>query len=1243
MRRAFATRDASLASERSGAPSNFSTRFALGLLVVTLTVLAIVPSAGAFTTRLKTAAFGPDGTALSTFFSAGELAFDQAGNRLYVLDRSEFGSPTNTLHAFNAPALTLPGPFPLTVSNGGFPSDVFPIAVDNTLGGSASNVYYVSGSQSPAEIYGFKPDGTELNAGSGFPNFPFDISPPRFLCGAAVDSAGNVWFGDLSAEAIRKYDSSGNALSAIDTFAQASNLCRVAFDSNDDMFVGSGALSENGGGVWRYTAASGYTTATRITSVPIQAIAVDTTADRLYVVQQDGGATKEVAAYDTGGAFLYNFATGIANESLTSVAVDQGTDQVYVSDQGAGNAPHGANDKVYVFGPAQDFPNATGAPTAAKNITDASAELGATITDNGVLPTNWRLELSADAGATWKTVASGQTAGGQTNAAVSGTASGLQPNFDYKFRLITNKGAGAESEVVSFPLSFKTAAPPPVLSDVGVVGTGDTSVRVAGTIDPRNTATGYVFQYGSTPALGSSTAPVSIGGGLEPITVSQVLAGLSPNTTYYFRLVATNLSGTTVSSSHTVATRATPLPLPDDRGYEMVSPPDKNLGSVDRPLIYQVAKAGVSRDGQSVAFCTGPIFSDTPPQLGHFCTPYISQRGADGWRTRGLIPPFCVRSDVEGSTLTYLSPNFDHAVLRKTETPGCAVPPLDPAATLPAENLYRQDLLANPFTYDLLTPLGSGIPGDGSDDFGHFAYVSASNQTDPLDSDKFARLYDWHNGSLSLVSRDPSNQPFTTPSNLASVRTDVDDFYPGNAVSASGDRIYFQNEEANVFGAGGCQTPACDLYMRENNTTTHHVSASECTVACGVDNSADAFLWASVSGDKALFISCAKLTDASSPATSCPGPVYSGNATAGKLYRWDETAPPGHRLVDLSVDHEPADGNQPDVRSIVGASEDGDTVFFLADRQIVPGQFSNFDSLATKLYRWSWNGGSPSVEYLASLSTSTAADSDERNWNQKRSRVTPDGKYLVINSGASLDPVVDRDADRDIYRWDEQDGWLCISCQQPGVPSAGNATQSDFSAPAESSLVFEQTIGSFDLPPVISDDGQRVFFDTPDALVPEDVNGEASCSLAEYPAYVRTCADVYEWHDGAVDLISSGIGNQPSYLIGFTRTGSDVTFFTRQRLVGWDVDNGTDLYDARIGGGFPEPPPAPVTCEGEGCRGPVPVAPPSTGAGTAAFQGPGNPTPKHQKPRKTRKKSKHAKKHAKRHQRAANHNRRAGR
>jgi NHL repeat-containing protein len=901
-------------------------------------------------------------------------------------------------------------------------------------------------------------------------------------------------------------------------------------------------------------------------------------------------------------------------------------------------------------------------------------------------------------------------------------ATGLDPNTRYYVRLAVARPFVENSTTLSPSVrSFNTLAGPPMLSDVGAIQVTDASARLVGTIDPRNSATGYHFEYGTTPDLGSSTPSVAIGGGTAPVTVSQVVGGLDKDTDHWFRLVATNLSGTAQSSSNSFHTRAVPPPpmspgncaneairqaqsstyLPDCRAYEMVSPPDKNQGGVDQGGVLGQKLFSVSRDGDATAFCTTALFGDPPSEQGYKCAPYVSRRGPSGWATSDPFPRYCVR-DIDGIGFgwqkTILSPDFDHAIVQQPETTACEFPALHPTATLGAHNFYVEDLTEDPVAYHLTSPRDAeAFPGflsataaAGDDDFDHIVYASFANQTDPPDSpatnDKFSRIYEWARpgpdctpsassydatigGCLSLISKSPAGAPFTDDSGL------VGDYGIGqsgnvvvSSVSADGSRVYFANSTAadDVPTLSECLPGACELYMRENGlqpqspisggqctdaalACTHHVSAPECQISCGAAESGDHFVWASPAGDIALFISCAKLTDASAASGGgCQASTSAPRAPLSyKLYRWDRNAPPGNRLIDLSIDGEPAagdsapqpqnpdgvpiSGDQPHVVGVIGVSADetaapgsdaapGNTAYFVTGGQIVSGEATGH---GLKLYRWRNNGGDARVDYLgpyvpAHSQGVTGGGKGSQgalgepsllfdiNASSLQATTTPDGSYLTIKTIVAYDRAADRDIDADIYRWSQVDGWTCVSCQLPGVPSAGDVNS-----------ILTQLPG-FDEPnsrtPKIltSDDGKQVFFSTPDALVPADVNGEVSCPIAFDSELfgsgtIRACDDVYEWNDGTLSLISTGAGSKPSVFLGASRDGESAFFYTQQRLVGWDVDLGADIYVARVGGGFQEPAAQPPICEGESCRGGGSTAPDVSGAGSAAFQGPGDP------------------------------------
>ena len=80
-----------------------------------------------------------------------------------------------------------------------------------------------------------------------------------------------------------------------------------------------------------------------------------------------------------------------------------------------------------------------------------------------------------------------------------------------------------------------------------------TAVTLTGSVNPQGKETHYQFEYGLTTAYGSSVpaSPASAGSGTSDALVSQGLTGLKSETTYHYRLVASNSSGTTDGEDRT--------------------------------------------------------------------------------------------------------------------------------------------------------------------------------------------------------------------------------------------------------------------------------------------------------------------------------------------------------------------------------------------------------------------------------------------------------------------------------------------------------------------------------------------------------------------------------------------------------------------------------------------------------------------------------------------------------------------
>jgi len=107
--------------------------------------------------------------------------------------------------------------------------------------------------------------------------------------------------------------------------------------------------------------------------------------------------------------------------------------------------------------------------------------------------------------------------------------------------------------------AFTTAAAPAATTGAATAVDWD-GATLHGTVNPNGSSTTYKFQYGLTTSYGMTTSATSAGSGSSVVAAAAVVTGLSPNTLYDFRLVATNLAATTDGSNATFTTPAEPPP-----------------------------------------------------------------------------------------------------------------------------------------------------------------------------------------------------------------------------------------------------------------------------------------------------------------------------------------------------------------------------------------------------------------------------------------------------------------------------------------------------------------------------------------------------------------------------------------------------------------------------------------------------------------------------------------------------------
>ncbi len=170
----------------------------------------------------------------------------------------------------------------------------------------------------------------------------------------------------------------------------------------------------------------------------------------------------------------------------------------------------------------------------------------------------------------------------------------------YRYRLSATVGGLQGGTASSEPLAF-TAAHAPGVSGTVANEISSTFAQFGGNVDPLGADTTYWFEYlpvaqfdanGGTFAGASRTPQVDVGAGGEAGDLSETVVrgvgGLMPETSYRYRLVASNMVG--VSEGETggggevarvFTTEPAVLPgLPDGRAYELLTPTDK-AGSQD--------------------------------------------------------------------------------------------------------------------------------------------------------------------------------------------------------------------------------------------------------------------------------------------------------------------------------------------------------------------------------------------------------------------------------------------------------------------------------------------------------------------------------------------------------------------------------------------------------------------------------------------------------------------------------------
>jgi phosphodiesterase/alkaline phosphatase D-like protein len=232
---------------------------------------------------------------------------------------------------------------------------------------------------------------------------------------------------------------------------------------------------------------------------------------------------------------------------------------------------------------------ALAAPPEAPTTRPASAIARTTATLNGEL----NPKASAKAGYHFTFNTNGACTGGVTTEPgaeaagkaikVAAAVSGLVPSTSYTFCVVATNAAAESTSGV--PQVFMTLASKPLVESEASSGVTPFAATLEAQINPENQATtNCKFEYGKTTAYGSSAAcgPAVVEGSATQLESAGV-SGLKAATTYHFRVVVKNATGTTGGLDREFATPALAAPSVLSESASGVSSTDAMLGASVNP------------------------------------------------------------------------------------------------------------------------------------------------------------------------------------------------------------------------------------------------------------------------------------------------------------------------------------------------------------------------------------------------------------------------------------------------------------------------------------------------------------------------------------------------------------------------------------------------------------------------------------------------------------------------------------
>jgi hypothetical protein len=251
-------------------------------------------------------------------------------------------------------------------------------------------------------------------------------------------------------------------------------------------------------------------------------------------------------AVGLGGAGFFGDLEAIVNLHTEGVKLEPNTEYHY---EAVATNASGSTEGLVAQGD-QTFLTLPNPPTAitgqASSITPNGATISGAVNPGSVGPNSqttyfFQYGPSTSYGAQ-APLAPGDAGEGTSPVIEAANLSELEPGVRYHYRIVaTNDNANTPQSAFGEDETFTTVATPPILSAVSVSALTQSSVTITATLDPRGLPTRYELQLGSAPGALQAQAFGNTAGVL-PLTLT--VGSLSPGTLYYYKLIATNLNGT---------------------------------------------------------------------------------------------------------------------------------------------------------------------------------------------------------------------------------------------------------------------------------------------------------------------------------------------------------------------------------------------------------------------------------------------------------------------------------------------------------------------------------------------------------------------------------------------------------------------------------------------------------------------------------------------------------------------------